>query len=106
MIAETLLVAIDDQLRFVLFGLECVLDAEFNVGIVEKIFSDSKDDQVSAKYYVLWTAKRQSVTARVDEYEPGDIWLTLQTPNSLSPSLMTIAERAKYQVYRAGTNQR
>lgn len=100
MFTETQLVTIDDQLRFVLFGLECALDAEFSVDVVEKIFADSKQNAVSQKHYTLWAAKRQGVTGQVNEYEPGDIWLTVQSPKPVRPPLAAIIERAKYHVYR------
>ena len=84
----------------ILFGLECALDAEFSVEAVEKIFSDSEEDAVSEKRYVLWAAKHQKVSGFVQEYEPGDLWLTVETAKAFSPALLLIVERAKYQVYR------
>ncbi len=100
MFTETQLVTIDDQLRFVLFGLECALDAEFSVEAVEKIFSDGEQDAVGEKHYKLWAVKRQIVTGHVEAYEPADVWLTVQSLTPFSPSLAAIVERAKYQVYR------
>ena len=99
MFTQTQLVTINNQLRFVLFGLECALDAEFLVDVVEKIFADAEQDAVNEKRYTLWAVKHQAVTGQVDEYEPGDIWLTVQNPKPCSPSLAAIIERAKYQVY-------
>ena len=100
MVSETHLVIIDNQLRLVLFGLECVLNAEFSVEAVEKIFSDSDEDAVSEKRYTLWVAKYHKVTGYVQDYEPGDIWLTVESVKAFSPLLSTIIERAKYQAYR------
>lgn len=100
MVRETQPVTIGDQLRFVLFGLECVLDAEFPADVAEKIFSDCEEDAVSEKRYVLRAAKHQKVFGYVQDYEPGDIWLTVETAKALSPSLSSIVERARYQVYR------
>ena len=49
LVTETQLVTIDNQLRLILFGLECALDAEFSVDVVEKIFSDCEEDAVNEK---------------------------------------------------------
>ena len=100
MVRETQPVTIDNQLRLVLFGLECALDVEFPVEAVGKIFSDCEEDAVSEKRYVLWAARRQKVTGYVQDYEPGDILLTVETPKPFSPSLAAVIERAKYQAYR------
>lgn len=100
MFTKTQLVTIDDQLRFVLFGLECALDAEFSVDVVEKIFSDGEQDAVSEKCYTLYAAKHQSVTGFVEAYEPEEVWLTVQSQKPFAPSLWAIVERAKSQVYR------
>jgi hypothetical protein len=100
MITETQLVTIDNQLRFVLFGLECALGLEFSVDVVEKIFSESEQDAVTEKHYSLWAAKHQVVTGDVEAYEPADIWLTVQSSKSFAPTLQTIVDRAMYQIYR------
>ena len=100
MMSEAQIAAIDDQLRLVLFGLECALDVEFSVEAAEKIFSDSEEDAVSEKRYTLWTGPRLTVTGLVEEYEPGEVLLTVEGVKTLSPSLAVILERAKYQVYR------
>lgn len=104
MFTETQLVTINDQLRFVLFGLECALDVEFSADVVEKIFSDG-EDAVSEKRYTLWAVKHQAVTGQVDEYEPGDIWLTVQNSKPASPSLAAIVKRAEYQAYRLASKK-
>ena len=100
MTAETQLIAIGDQLRLILFGLECALDVEFSVQAVENIFSDGTEDAVHEKRYTLWTGPRLRVTGIVEEYEPGDIWLTVKSAKPFSPALLTIRERAKYEAYR------
>lgn len=100
MVTETQLITIDDQLRLILFGLECALDAEFSVEAVEKIFSDGAEDAVSEKRYTLWDGPRLKVTGFVEQYEPEDIWLTVQSAKVFTPTLPIIVERAKYQIYR------
>ncbi len=99
MVSETQLVPIDAQLRLILFGLECVLDAEFSGDVTEKIFSDC-EDAVSEKRYVLWVSKQQKVAGYMQNYEPGDIFLTVETHKPLGPSLQAITERARHQIYR------
>ncbi len=102
MVTETECVTIDNQLRLVLFGLECALDVEFSPAVVEQILSDYSSDHVSieVKWYTLWAGPRLKVTGRVKDYEPGDIWLTVGGRNQLKPPLAAITERAKYQAYR------
>jgi hypothetical protein len=100
MFTETQLVTIDNQLRFVLFGLEYALDVEFSVDVVEKIFSDGEQDAVSEKNYKLWAVKHQVVMGYVKAYEPEEVWLTVQRTKPFTPSLLTIIDRAKYQAYR------
>ena len=100
MINETQLITIDNQLRLILFGLECALNVEFAVEVVERIFLDCTQDARNEKQYILWTEPRLSVVGLVEEYEPGDIWLTVKSVKAFSPSLPTTTERAKFQAYR------
>jgi hypothetical protein len=102
MITEQELLSIDDRLRFTLFGLECALNAEFNVSEVECIFADAENGGVSEKRYTLWQGRHQTVTARVDEHEPSDVWVRVESRKPFELCLAIIKERAKYQVYRLG----
>lgn len=102
--SEELLV-IDDSLRFVLFDLECLLNVELHPGEVERILTEAQADAVSAKQYTLWNSGGLSVTGRVEEYEPGTLWLRVESKKAFSPSLSEIAQRAKYQVFRIQRRQ-
>ena len=100
MATETRLVTIDNQLRLVLFGLECALDVEFSAATVEQIFSESKGGSSREKQYTLWAGPHLKVTGYVEDYEPGDIWLTVEGIKSFTPPLLIIIERAKFHTYR------
>ncbi len=82
--------------------MECVLDVEFAPDVVEQIFLDAQSDSRSEKRYTLWSGLDLKVTAWADDYEPGDLWLTVEARKPFSPSLPAILERAKYQAYRLG----
>ena len=102
MITETQFVTIDNQLRLVLFGLECALDVEFAPAVVEQIIADSHsvrgDDK--DKQYTLWSEPKLKVNGVVEAYEPDDVLLIVESNKPSSPSLSAIVERAKYQHYR------
>jgi len=109
MATETQLVPIDNQLRLVLFGLECALDVEFAPDVVEQIFADAQADARNEKRYTLWLGPRLKVTAHVarlkvtahvEGYEPEDLWLTVEAHTPFNPTLPAILERARYQAYR------
>ncbi len=102
MAAETEYVTIDNQLRLVLFGLECRLDVEFAPDVVERIFADSDSLRGDSreKRYTLWSGPRLKVTGVVAAYEPEDVLLTVESNKPLSLSLSAIIKRAKIQCYR------
>ena len=93
---------IDNQLRLVLFGLECALDVEFAPAVVEQIFTDSnvvRGDNKD-KRYTLWSEPKLTVSGVVEAYEPEDVLLTVESNKPFSPLLSAIVLRAKYQYYR------
>lgn len=95
---------IDDQLRFVFFGLECALHVEFNPSETERVFIDGEGDvdgvDCSAKQYIFYSSPSLRVTGHVDEYEPETVRLIVESKKASEPSLSAIKERAKYQVFR------
>ncbi len=92
--------SIDDRLRFVLFGLECTLNVEFNPAEVERLFDATEQDAAPNGEYVFWQGRNISVTGKVEQYEPYDVFLRVESRRLFTPTLLEIAERAKYQVYR------
>ena len=102
MAIETQYVNIDNELRLVLFGLECILNVEFDPAAVEQIFADSKSlrGDNNDKRYTLWAGPKVKVTGLVEAYEPEDVLLTVKSDKSLSPPLPAIMERAKYHYFR------
>ncbi len=98
--AETEYVTINNQLRLVLFGLECAIDVEFAPDVVEQIFIDTRSDSRSEKHYALWSGARLKVKGYVEDYEPEALWLTVEADRPFRPSLAALVEKAKYQAYR------
>lgn len=90
-------IVIDDALRFVLFGLQCACGVEFSGRECERVFSDSRDNQVSAKSYVFFDSARLCVTGTVEEYEPETLILTVRGKQI---DLLNLIERARYEVAR------
>lgn len=100
MATETQLISIGDQLRFTLFGLECALNVELNATVVEQVFSDAESNAGLEKRYVFWAGSGVEVTGYVEDYEPGDLWLKVQSRQGFKPLLSEVVERAGYQVLR------
>ena len=100
MAKEIQLISIDDQLRFTLFGLECALNVELDATVVEQVFSDAEGGSSSEKRYIFWAGSGTEITGYVEDYEPGDLWLTVQSRQNYKPLLSVIAERAGYHVLR------
>jgi len=94
------LALIDGSLRFALFGLECALSVEFSVTEVERVFRDSKADQVSAKEYVLCESGNLRVSGLVDAYEPESIWIHVEGSRIEQADLEGLFERARNQALR------
>ncbi len=91
---------IDDQLRLILFGLECALNVEFDPAQVEQVFVDEMADASLPIHYVFYDRTGLRVIGQVEDYEPGTLWLNVESRKDFQPSLAVIAERAKFQVYR------
>jgi len=89
-------VTVDDSLRFLLFGLQCALGVEFSARECERVFADARDDQVSAKDYVLYEGTGLSVIATVAEYEPETISLVVSGRNV---DIADLEERSRYQAH-------
>jgi hypothetical protein len=96
--AEALIV-IDLELRFILFGLQMVLDVPFSVAEMERVFTDSTADLVSAKNYVFHESSGVTLTGYVVEYEPETIFLRLRHRDATS-LLPRIVEAARYEIVR------
>lgn len=90
----------DLHLRFVLVGLECALDVEFNPSAIEQVFAGAEENSVLAKKYSFWSAPGVRVTGYVEEHEPETLWLTVESQRAVQPPLSAIAQRAKHLIYR------
>jgi hypothetical protein len=92
-------ISIDLELRFILFGVQMVLDVPFSVDEMERVFTDSMADQVSAKNYLFYESSSVAVIGHVDEYEPETIRLRLRHRDAAS-LLPRIVEAAHYEIVR------
>ena len=88
------LVMIDENLRFILFGISCRLGIDMNSMECDKIYSDMRDGQFSNKNYTLFSRKDLEITAVVDEYEPESIWIKIILKEVID--LKWIIEKAIY----------
>ena len=96
---------IGEQLRFILFGLECALHVEFNPDETERVFLDAGADiegfvNSRPKQYIFWASPGLRVAGQVDDYEPETVRLIVESERAVNPSLSEIVERANYQVFR------
>jgi len=71
-------VSIDNQLRQRLESLEKGLSVQFDPRVVEKIFFDAGEDQVSEKRYLILEGKKLRVSGYVQDYEPETICLRIE----------------------------
>ncbi len=94
------LLPIDLMLRFLLFGLECVMGRNLSAPEVERVFREAAGDQVSCKTYQFLQSHRLSITGRVDESEPETLWLRVEGPAALVKSVGFLLESAESQVRR------
>ncbi|MDQ2800643.1 MAG: hypothetical protein M3Y13_13525 [Armatimonadota bacterium] len=94
------ILGINDDLRFVLFGLECALGVEFNASETERVFIDYLNGSWEAKHYLFFERPGLRVVGQVEDHEPETLWLIVDSRKEWQPSLASIVERAHFQVYR------
>lgn len=79
----TELLDINERLRQCLSKLELLLGVPLDPSEIERVYSDSITDQVSEKHYCFCESSRIQVRGRVDEHEPGDIWLSVSVTRGI-----------------------
>jgi hypothetical protein len=78
------LLTIDSSLLDFLRQIETHFSITIDNTIVEKIFKDAAEDQVTEKNYLIFLSKKiflkppMIIEATVDEYEPESIWITIR----------------------------
>jgi len=78
------LVNIDDNLLIIFKEIEKYFVIELDKAIIEKIFKEAEEDQVSEKKYLLFQGKKKFISRNlviegtVDDYEPESIWIKIQ----------------------------
>jgi hypothetical protein len=95
------LMTVGSKLRLTIFGLACALGVEFDSAEVERVFTDCVTDQISEKAYLFWDARNVRVTGKVEESEPGTIWIHVHSKQALVPPLRSIVERVEELIHRA-----
>jgi hypothetical protein len=78
-----LLINIDPDLKVFFKEVEQYFSIKLDNVVVEKIFNDCIEDQVTEKNYEIFNGEKRfmktpiQVTGKVDEYEPEDIWIEI-----------------------------
>ena len=91
---------IDERLRFIFFGLQSILGITFSGKTIEEIFSNSEDNQVSEKKYVLVESKKHKIYCFVEGYEPETIILYVDSKSIDQTRLDFIVENSEYEFFR------
>lgn len=73
----TILVTIDESLRYVLYGISVLLNVELSAREIERLFSDARAGESPAGPYVFHESPDVVVSGRVEEYELGTVWLSV-----------------------------
>ncbi|MEO7715110.1 MAG: GGDEF domain-containing protein, partial [Capsulimonas sp.] len=85
---------IQGSLRFVLFGLACVLDVEFDREVIEEIFTDAASLHHDLRIYELHRSEGTHVTAEMENDFYGHLLVTVVSPCAFSPTLPQIEKMA------------
>lgn len=91
-------ISIDLTLRFVLFGLECVYLIETSGRETNRVFRDSRADQVSTREYVFFERSDLKISGIVEAYEPETILLCVETSGKQRCRLADLVEKAQSHV--------
>lgn len=93
------LLTVDDHLRLVLFGLECVLQLNFDAKESERMFDDSRRGGTGEKRYTFHRSGPE-VSGFVEEHEPESVWLEAKSTSVREAQFDAIIENAKYHLFR------
>ncbi len=78
------LISIGKKLREFLREVELRFSIRLDQNVIEQIFYDAEDDQVSEKHYLLFQEgkklmrKQLTIRGSVDECEPETIWIEIE----------------------------
>jgi len=92
----TELLSIDDTLRYALYGVSVVLGIDMRASEIERLYAASASGNSTAQSYEFHRSPRVLVTGRVDEYEPGDVWLSVAARKFDQAELKRLVEAAKH----------
>ena len=102
----TELLIIDDTLRYVLYGVSVVLGVDLRASEIERLFAASEEGDSTAQAYEFHGSARVRVTARVDEYEPESVWLSVVAPKFDQAELHRLVEAARHASFGLATKRR
>jgi hypothetical protein len=64
--------------------IETYFSIKLNLTVIDKIFRDAEEDQVSQKEYLIYEGKQRllkkpmRIRGTVEEYEPSEIWIVIE----------------------------
>jgi len=94
----SLLLSIDQELRFILYGIATSLDAVINSNEVERLFAHSEAGDRTAQDFVFYDGPLSKVFGHVDEYEPETVFLHVESKRldqkTLERYVVTAKDRA------------
>ena len=78
------LINIDANLRDIFGEIEQYFSIKLDKDLIEKIFRDAEEDQVTEKEYLIFQEEKKflgtqlKIRGTVDDYEPKTIWIEIQ----------------------------
>ncbi len=75
-------IVIDDSLRLVFARLEGALGVLFKSSEIERVFSDSRENQRDEKRYIFFDSPKIRVTGYVEDYEHESIEVSINASRS------------------------
>jgi hypothetical protein len=102
----TELLSVNDTLRYVLYGVSVVLGIDMRASEIERLFEASASGDSTAQSYEFHRSLRVLVTGRVDEYEPGDVWLSVAAKRFDQADLKRMVEAAKHASFGIAATER
>jgi hypothetical protein len=102
----TELLIIGDTLRYVLYGVCVVLRIDMRASEIERLFNASASGDSTAQSYEFHRSAHVVVTGRVDEYEPGSVWLSVAAAKFDEAELKRLVEAARQASFGLATARR
>lgn len=92
----TILLPIDDALRFVLYGISVTLEIDLAASQIEQMFTASTRSAAREQMFEFHRSPRAIVSGRIEDYEPETVWLTVQARRFDEASLKRLVDAARH----------